>query len=122
MSRFLPLSPFLSRTLPRPCPLRRRVPRRAVLPLRGLLVAEQQGGWWGLHSVFEQSRQEFDAYWSNPPVACPICGQPLVNAPSTKSGSGIELYCNYAGDHEFQYPRDWNPPVRLDSGGLVSPL
>lgn len=82
----------------------------------------QTGGWWGLHSVFEESRQEFDAYWSVPPVACPICGEPLKQGPSTKSGTGIDLYCNYADDHEFQYPRDWKPPVRLDSGGLVSPL
>lgn len=82
----------------------------------------QTGGWWGLHSVFEQSRQEFDAYWSAPPVACPTCGEPLKQGSSAKSGSGVELYCNYGGDHEFLYPRDWHPPVRLDSGRQVSPL
>jgi hypothetical protein len=85
-------------------------------------VAEQTGGWWGLHSVLEQSRQEFEAEWSRPPAACPICGQPLVNAPSTKSGTGIELYCDYAGDHTYRYPQDFRPPVRPDYGGLVSPL
>ena len=80
------------------------------------------GSWWGLVSTLKQSRQEFDAYWSAPPVACPVCGEPLKNAPSTKSGSGVELYCNYAGDHEFLYPRDHHVPVRLDSGSRVSPL
>jgi hypothetical protein len=87
-----------------------------------VLVTEQTGSWWGLVSVLRQNRQEFDAEWSRPPVACPICGQPLVTAPSTKSGSGVELFCDYAGDHEYQYPRDFHPPVRPDSGGLVSPL
>ena len=82
----------------------------------------QTGGWWGLYSVLEESRQEFDAYWNYPPVACPVCGEPLKQAPSAKSGSGIELYCNFGGDHDFQYPRDWHPPVRLDSGRQVSPL
>lgn len=82
----------------------------------------QANGWWGLHSVLEESRQEFDAYWSRPPLDCPVCGQPLLNAPSAKSGSGIELFCNYAGDHEYRYPQDHQPPVRFDNGGLVSPL
>jgi len=78
----------------------------------------QTGSWWGLHSVFEQDRQEFEAYWSRPPVDCPVCGQPLLQAPSSKSGSGVELYCNYAGDHTYHYPRDFQAAVRLDSGGL----
>lgn len=79
-------------------------------------MAEETGGWWGLHSVFEESRQEFEAFVSRPPLACPFCGEPLVNAPSTKSGSGVELYCKFAGDHQYRYPRDFEPPVRLDSG------
>ena len=83
------------------------------------MTEQQTGGWWGLHSVFEQSRQEFDAYWSAPPVACPNDGEPLINAPSAKSGSGVELYCKYDG---WQYPRDWHPPIRMDTGGQESPL
>jgi len=82
-------------------------------------VTEQTGGWYGLHSVFEQQRSEFEAYVSAPPVACPNDGEPLVNAPSAKSGSGIELFCKYCF---WQYPRDWHPPIRMDSGGLESPL
>ena len=73
----------------------------------------ETGSWWGLHSVFEESRQEFEAEWSRPPVACPVCGEPLVNAPSTASGSGVELYCDNAGDHEYHYPRDFHPPTRI---------
>ena len=76
------------------------------------------GSWWGLHSVYEESRVEYDAYWSRPPLDCPFCGQPLVNAPSSKAGSGTELYCNYAGDHTFRWPRDREQPVRIDSGQL----
>lgn len=85
------------------------------------VVPQQTGSWWGLVSVLEQNRQEFEADISRPRVACPVCGQPLVNAPSTKSGSGVELYCNYAGDHQYHYPRDSEPPMRLDSGGLREP-
>lgn len=85
-------------------------------------MTEQTGGWWGLDSILKESRQDFETYWSVPPVACPVCGQPLVNAPSSRSGSGVELYCDYAGDHEFLYPRDWHPPIRPENGGLVSPL
>lgn len=85
-------------------------------------AAPSQGSWWGLISTLRQSRQDFDAYWSAPPVACPICGEPLKQAPSAKSGSGIELYCDFAGDHEFQFPRDWRPPVRPGGGAAVSPL
>lgn len=75
-------------------------------------------GWWGLHSVFEDSRQEFEAYVSRPPMACPNDGEPLMNAPSADSGTGIELYCRYCF---WQYPRDWQRPVRLDNGGRPSP-
>lgn len=67
------------------------------------------GSWWGLVSVLRQSRQEFEAYVSSPPVACPICGEPLSNAPTTESGSGVELYCKFG---DFRYPQDWHPPQR----------
>lgn len=72
-------------------------------------VVIQQGSWWGLDTVFKQSRQEFEAYVSRPPMACPKDGEPLTYAPATKAGSGVERYCKYCG---FQYPRDWTPPSR----------
>jgi hypothetical protein len=69
----------------------------------------QQGSWWGLDSVFKQSRQEFESFVSRPPMACPVDGEPLRYAPATKSGSGIERYCPWCG---WSYPRDWVPPSR----------
>jgi len=74
-------------------------------------VSEQPttGSWWGLHSVYEQQRSEFEAYISNPPLACPNCGEPLRYAPSTGSASGIERYCPY---DSFRYPQDWIAPSR----------
>lgn len=68
------------------------------------------GSWWSLVSVLRQNRQEFDAYVSRPPVACPHDGEPLTNAPATASGSGVQLRCRYDG---WAYPRDHRPPVRL---------
>ena len=67
------------------------------------------GSWWGLDSVFKQSRQEFESYVSRPPLACPQCGEPLTNAPATKAGSGIERYCKFDG---WAYPRDHVTPSR----------
>lgn len=67
------------------------------------------GSWWGLDSVFKQSKQEFDTYVSRPPMACPNDGEPLTNAPATKAGSGVQLFCRYC---HYQYPRDWFPPTR----------
>lgn len=73
-------------------------------------VTQQQNSWWGLDAVFKQSRAEFEAYVSRPPVACPVCGEPLTNGPATPSGSGVELYCKFG--HGWQYPRDWIAPQR----------
>lgn len=82
----------------------------------------KKGSWWGLSSVFKESQQEFDAYWSTPPTACPVCGQPLEPGPSTPRGATVQLFCNYAGDHSFVFPRDWHPPTRpvpnTSAGGL----
>ena len=44
----------------------------------------ETGSWWGLHSVYEQQRSEFEAFISSPPIACPNCGEPLRYAPSTR--------------------------------------
>ena len=73
------------------------------------VTVTQTGSWWGLDSIFKQSRSEFENYVSRPPVACPNDGEPLRYAPATRAGSGIERYCPYCG---FQYPRDWIVPSR----------
>ena len=67
------------------------------------------GSWWGLDNVLKESREEFDAFVSRPPLACPDDGEPLKPAPATVSASGIELYCTYCG---WQYPRDYERPQR----------
>ena len=72
-------------------------------------AATSAGSWWGLDSVFKHSRAEFDSYVSRPPVACPDDGEPLINAPATKAGSGAQLYCKYCF---WTYPRDWVAPQR----------
>ena len=83
-------------------------------------MSEQQtGSWWGLDSVLKESRQEFDAYWDYPPIACPQCGEPLTPAPDRPSAGGIELFCRYDG---WQYPRDRVRPSRLDFHGPVRGL
>lgn len=72
-----------------------------------------QGGWWQLLDIEKQREQEFEFWANNPPMACPICGEPLRNSPTADSGSDSQLYCSYAGDHSFHYPRDYIKPTRL---------
>lgn len=71
-----------------------------------------QGGWWGLISVFEHQREEFDA-WQNiveteGGIACPVCGEPLQSAGTGPSdvNSRVDRFCRFAGDHQFRVPRD----------------
>ena len=75
------------------------------------------GSWWGLIGVLRESREEFEAFVSRPPLACPVCAEPLTPGPSTPAGASVELFCAYAGDHHYVYPRDYHPPVRLDAHG-----
>ena len=72
-------------------------------------MTAQQGSWWGLHSVYQQQRSEFEAFISRPPLACPNDGEPLAYAPTTGSGSGIERYCRYCF---WKYPGDYIAPQR----------
>lgn len=70
----------------------------------------ETGSWWGLDSIFKQSRSEFEAFISAPPMACPNDGEPLRNGPSTNSNSaGVQLYCPYDG---WAWPRDYVAPQR----------
>lgn len=72
-------------------------------------MATQAGSWWGLHSVFEQSRMEFEAYRSMVPMACPVDGEPLTPGPTTASGAGVERFCRF---DSYRYPRDHVSPMR----------
>lgn len=69
-----------------------------------------QGGWWQLLDIQAQAQQEFDWWADQPPMACPLCGEPLRNSPTADSGSSVELYCPFDG---WQYPRDYVRPQRL---------
>ena len=77
------------------------------------MTSQQTGSWWGLVSVFKESRQEFEAYTSRPPLDCPQCGEPLTPGPVTPRGSTVELFCKFDG---WQYPRDYVRPTRADPG------
>lgn len=72
--------------------------------------SEVQGGWWQLLDIRKQAAEEFDFWATNPPMACPNCGEPLRNSPPTDSGSSVELYCPF---DFWQYPRDYVRPQRL---------
>jgi len=76
----------------------------------------QTGSWWGLVSVLRHNQQEFDAYQSMPSLACPVCGEPLKPPPNTPAGAATELYCPYAGDHQYHEPRDRVRPMRPSTG------
>ncbi len=84
-------------------------PSFLAVPSGGEAPQRQTGSWWGLDSVLKESREEFEAFISRPPLACPVDGEPLRPPPGTPSGSGIELYCPYCG---WQYPRDYVRPQR----------
>jgi len=79
----------------------------------GAVVAPSTGSWWGLVSVLRHNQQEFDAYQSMVPLACPRCGEPLSPAPNTPAGAAVERYCRYDG---WRYPQDYVRPSRPVSG------
>lgn len=66
--------------------------------------------WYQLLDVLKQGQEEFDAYASRPPLACPNDGEPLIQAPPSDAGSGVELFCLFDG---WSYPRDYVRPERL---------
>lgn len=70
-------------------------------------MAAKQGGWWQYLEIRRYAQQEREFWATNPPMACPQCGEPLTNAPPTDSGSSVELYCRFDG---WQFPGDWVHP------------
>lgn len=60
---------------------------------------------WDLYSTLIQ-QSEYELYYkSQPPVACPVDGQPLRLGPPNQPGV---WYCPQDG---WQYPRDWDPEL-----------
>jgi hypothetical protein len=62
--------------------------------------------WWQLDSVLKERAEYARFYRSQPPVACPNDGEPLLPAPGGQSG--VTLYCRFDG---WQYPRDYDPDI-----------
>jgi hypothetical protein len=58
--------------------------------------------WWQLDSVLKEAAADANYYRSVPPVACPLCGEPLRNGPPDASDI---LFCLFDG---WQYPRDYD--------------
>jgi len=53
--------------------------------------------WDQLLAIMAEAAQEARDEQSRPPAACPHCGEPLRQGPSS------ELHCTFDG---YQYPRD----------------
>lgn len=53
--------------------------------------------WQQLLDIFAEAAEEARVAKTQPPVACPLCGEPL------ESGPGGVLHCKFDG---FLYPRD----------------
>lgn len=58
---------------------------------------------WDLWSTLQQQAAYEDYYRTQPPVACPHSGTPLLQGPPDQPGV---LYCP---DGDFYYPDDWDP-------------
>lgn len=57
---------------------------------------------WDLYSTLQEQAQYVEYYKSQPPVACPNDGTPLLSGPPS---SPDVLYCPMG---DFHYPRDWD--------------
>jgi hypothetical protein len=59
--------------------------------------------WWQLDSIVKEQAAYEEFYRSQPPLACPLDGTPLLPCPPN---SDNELFCPFDG---WKYPRDWDP-------------
>lgn len=63
--------------------------------------------WYQLLDTLKLAHVEFEYWASNPPMACPRCGEPLTLSPEAAETT---RFCRYDG---FYYPRDWVRPEML---------
>jgi hypothetical protein len=63
--------------------------------------------WFQYLDIIRQARVEREYWASNPPLACPLCGQPLIPGPQSAE---VTLFCPVEG---WAYPRDWVRPEIL---------
>lgn len=57
---------------------------------------------WDLYATLQEQAQYVEYYKSQPPVACPHDGTPLLSGPGDASDV---LYCPMG---DFRYPRDYD--------------
>lgn len=71
------------------------------------------GAWYALGAIFEDRQREFEAHESvilaEGPLACPYCAEPLQSGPPSAAGT-VTKFCEFAGDHRYEAPRDVVPP------------
>ena len=58
--------------------------------------------WRALDSTLKEAAQVGEDYRLQEPVACPRCGQPLLNGPPQQQ---VTRYCPWG---HFRYPEDWD--------------
>ena len=63
------------------------------------------GSWWQLDNVLKERAEYAIYYRSQPPVACPNDGVPLLEGPPQ---AAAVLYCPMG---DWQYPRDYDPDI-----------
>lgn len=63
--------------------------------------------WYQLLDIIKQAAAEREYWATTPPLACPLCGEPLIQAPPTAEST---LFCKWDG---WSYPRDWTRPQLL---------
>jgi hypothetical protein len=63
--------------------------------------------WYQYLDILKAAHVEFEYWASNPPLACPNCGEPLIPGPQSAE---VTLHCKYDG---WSYPRDWVRPEIL---------
>lgn len=57
--------------------------------------------------ILKSAHVEYEYWASNPPLACPHCGEPLIPGPQSAE---VTLMCRYDG---WAYPRDYVRPEIL---------
>jgi hypothetical protein len=66
----------------------------------------KRGSWWQLDSILKERAEYADYYRSQPPVACPNDGEPLLPGPA--GSADVELFCKFDG---WAFPRDFDPDI-----------
>lgn len=61
--------------------------------------------WWQLDNILKEAAEYAAFYRSQPPMACPVCGEPLLPGPPQEPAN---LYCRFDG---WTYPRDYDVNV-----------